>query len=273
MNNTGKEKWYVRLLNWLSNNFSYVQLIFFLLTLTIGFLANIKFKTEFDGYIIALLVFLGIDFIIFAKGFLEKITTNTSDSLNILKDNRKSDLIFSTTRPTDINIGNVYAEHCLFINGTSMAFTHDTHCLNKLNNMIDRGVEVILMITDFQNPCIDNYLREVFGKTRAQRKRTKEDFEDFKINLDRRIKIIYTDVFIPMAFTAIDYKDKLTAYSAIYSKHYLLKKTGSKADSFFLTVRPSSPAFEIYKKQIALIVNNDGKLSKSHHKDDKNSTL
>ncbi len=264
MNENGKEKWYIRLLNFLSSNFPYVQLIFFLLAIVVGFITNVSNivgEVHLDGVIVSLLIFLAIDFIIFAKGFLEKITINTSDALNILKNDR-SDLIFSKSRPIDIDIGNICAEHCLFISGTSMAFTHDTHYLDKLKNMIDRGVEVVLMITEFDNPCIDNYLHDVFGKTQSQRDRAKEDFDDFKLNFDKRIKIIYTDIFLPNTYTAIDYKEKVTPLSAIASKHYLLKKTGSRADSYYLTTRPSSPLFEIYKKQIELIVANNGKLSR-----------
>jgi len=273
-------------LDWLDVNLIYVQLFLLIFALAIGAITSNLYKGSNDGYIIALLVALGTNLIILAKGYLKKIASNTTNLLDLVK-NKENDIVFikgflekitsDTTyllslvknKENDMLLSKIppghriyEAERKLFISGTSMTITRDIYHLEELNKLVDRGVEVILAITEFDNPCVDNYLREVFGKTSGQLDIRKREIEDFKLQF--KGEIIYTNIFIPIAYTAIDY-DYASTQSIIYAKHYILRKEGSKADYFYLNTYPRSPLFEIYNMQIKLIKDNGGNLSKNKH--------
>ncbi len=252
MSEPKKEKWF--------KTFTGVQIASLLLTVVIS--SGTFFVTSptiHQTAIISLLVFLVINFIMFAKVFVEKVDINILELLRISK-NSKNDIIYSKNRPDIFDIYN--AERCVFISGTTMAFTHDTHYLEKLNGLVDRGIQVTLAISEYEKPCIDNYLKEVFGKTPEQQKRRKGDFEDFKKKF--KGKIIYIDIFVPIAYVAVDY-DQASTHSIIYTKHYLIKKDSDKADSFYLITYSWSQSFETLSKQINLIIESGGRLSKSRN--------
>jgi hypothetical protein len=267
MRDIKKEGRVVRLLNWISKNFSIVQVILLSLTLGVSFLVHLfgaGNTNVVNGCIIALLVFIAIDFIILIKGFLEKITLNISELLY----HQEYKINFSKDKPRNMTDKIDNAKNSIFISGTDMTFLHAETERNRYVALANNGVKIIFAISELENEYINTYLERFFNKPRGRRKANDALITDYINQIKNRIlksnkdnlRLIPLDVFIPTAYVAVDYDNK-SEHSVIYAKHYILDKDGNKTNCFWLFVYPGTSLYDEYLEQVHTIINYNGKLA------------
>jgi len=159
------------------------------------------------------------------------------------------------------------AKECVFISGTNMKFIDD-----KREEFINIGanVDVIFAVSDIHNGNVTTFLKRSYGKTDHDLELRRNVFDQAVtfINERRRgqekkeIRTIFLDVFIPIAYMAVDYKNEISGSSIIHAKHYLLSsEKGGRTRAFNLSVHPKTKLYEKYREQITLIESSDGQLS------------
>jgi len=136
---------------------------------------------------------------------------------------------------------------------------------------IGANVKVTFAVSDINNDSIKAFLAQSYGKTDKEMKSRRALFDDAVnyVNRKRReqskeeVSVVQLDIFIPIAFTAIDYKEDVPGTSVIHAKHYLVSgEAGGKTNAFNLSVHPKTRLYERYREQILLIEKHEGKLAK-----------
>jgi tRNA-dihydrouridine synthase len=160
------------------------------------------------------------------------------------------------------------AEECIFLSGTGMSFL-DFAFHRKLLAETKAGITITLAPSKHDDEDIATYLKSYFGKSKIYLKERKEHFDKALevIKETRTVNDIYLDVFNPIAYFAVDYRNETKA-SCIWAKHYLLN-IRSQSEYFYIKITPNDVSKDIaekaslyhhYRKQILLIEDSDGKL-------------
>ena len=115
--------------------------------------------------------------------------------------------------------------------------------------------------------CCENrvsleYKKEVYGQNEKYYEARMETFTSGieAIRSYRNVDVTPLDIFVPVAYFAIDYESETTS-SFIQAKYYLLSKERGDAKVFYCTAYPGTELYKIYQEQILLIKGSGGKLA------------
>jgi hypothetical protein len=198
-------------------------------------------------------------------GFFTQININSKD-VKIIKQ-ASSDILNSVninykgSDKIDKNkIGN--AKKSIFISGTSMTIVSGNKDLYREDKEggVKKGVEIIFAVSKIDNPNISDFLIESYGKNENSIKKSKTDFDsavDY-INKGRSkpVIVIDVDIFVPIAYVAVDYEEKNND-SYINAKHYLLSNKPRSDDDntafFGISPHPRSELYNRHLEQIKLL--------------------
>lgn len=154
------------------------------------------------------------------------------------------------------------ARNSIFFSGTGMSLLANSDLRNSLSK-IDKKVSISFFVTDCcGNEASLNYKREAFGENREYYKSRMLTFISGinAIKSYRNVDLTLMDLFLPVAYFAIDYKNE-TKSSFIQAKYYLMSKEKGDAKVFYCTVHPGAELYKIYQEQILLIEKNKGRMA------------
>jgi hypothetical protein len=149
------------------------------------------------------------------------------------------------------------AKSNIFISGTTMTVVNDYN--RDFASLVDKNVTIVLVIPNYNNKDIIASLKYFYRRQEEYFKKRKIIFNE-AVNRMRgkklSVKVIELDIFNPVAYFAVDYKEKLPS-SRINVGYYLLateETLGGRRYNF--TLRPGMKHYEEHRKQIEFIENN-----------------
>ena len=156
------------------------------------------------------------------------------------------------------------AENSVFISGVGMTiFNSIIYQIASIN----QNVSVNLAVPNLENDNVVLALKHFFGLSNSEWRMRKELFAELSTKINtigseaRPINMLFLDMFVPIAYIAIDYKSK-TENSCIQAFHFMMHDSREDWQSFFCTVRPDHVLYNRYRNQILMIESKNGKLAK-----------
>jgi len=153
------------------------------------------------------------------------------------------------------------AQNSIFISGVGM---QSVHAYRNVLSLIDPRVSITLAVADHDNTDVMIALEHYFNIRPDHWTARRQLFDDGvqRIKIDREVNVINVDIFMPIAYVAVDYYTE-TEYSFIQAKHYLIAEENTDTKSFFCTVVPGTNLYDYYREQILLIERTNGKLARA----------
>ena len=219
----------------------------------IGDFLNIVFDTSFNDTklrIVSLLAIITIEFFVITNRYLEPIAKSTEKIDKIVELTSKVSYSLKPCNFEELN----RAQNCIFISGAGM------HAINIDNNRrllaaIASKVKINLAVLNYDNEDVIKVLKDFFGNTDEELISNRTQFNEGVSYIENRrgVNVItLKNIFIPIAYCAIDYrKETESSSSFIQAKHYSL----SDEKPFFCTVRPGVDLYEYYRNQILIMEN------------------
>ena len=277
-NEKGQDK-----MGWLERNLAIIQILLLAFALLISFiltLINITSGLQY-GLIVTLLLLLCIQFILYSRNYLEKIKSN-SERISITTSglSESSDKSLEHLERLKVDANNILnavsiqnpdrlppiedavkAKKCIFISGTNMSFINENR--EKFVE-VDASVEIIFAVSDSDKPNIKPFLIQSYGKRENDLASKKGQFIEAVKDINeqrkecgkREAQILWLNLFVPIAYMAVDYndRDEPLGFQIIHAKHYLLNnKIDTKTPAINLSFRPGTETYKKHLKQIELI--------------------
>jgi len=152
------------------------------------------------------------------------------------------------------------AKNSIFIAATAMSGLRELIATINEHNV---DVPLTFVMPDYKNENVLNTLQQLLGLvTESDASLLNEKFKATMKGLKKEfdLKIIFSDIFIPLCYVAVDYRE-VTSSSYIQIGHPLLPSKNGAYIAVYDVVRPGMRLYERYREQILIIEESGGKLA------------
>ncbi|MCL2057344.1 MAG: hypothetical protein FWH02_09050 [Oscillospiraceae bacterium] len=209
-------------------------------------------KMDSTNAIIILLVLITVDLVCIIIGYLEKSLQLSEHNKKMLKyaiAQSTSGVSYSSDDCNYIDIVKS-ATKCIFYSGIAMGRFSDYNMENAFAE-VSTEITITFVCANLENDDVLKSANGFFGRNKIEPLNSFHVYQKAIERMKKKRNIVdkYIDIFVPISYFAIDYKE-ITEFSFIQAKHYLLDENRGEIKALYCTVRPGSVLYNYYQEQI-----------------------